>query len=76
MLQRVMSRFSVEICLSHSAKKFHREPFCVSLISGIERFYASESYVTVLCRNFFVSQAESFRRGIFSASLFSGIERC
>ena len=22
-LQRVMSRFSVEICLSHSAKKFH-----------------------------------------------------
>ena len=37
-------------------KNFVEEPFSVSLISGIERFYASESYVTILCRNFFVSQ--------------------
>ena len=37
-------------------KNFIGEPFCVSLISDIERFYASESYVTILSRNFFVSQ--------------------
>ena len=37
-------------------KNFVGEPFSVSLISGIERFYASESYVTIFCRNFFVSQ--------------------
>ena len=34
-------------------KNFVGEPSSVSLISGIERFYASESYVTILCRNFF-----------------------
>ena len=34
-------------------KNFVGEPFSVSLISGIERFYASESYVTILCRIFF-----------------------
>ena len=39
-------------------KNFVGEPFSVSLISGIERFYASESYVTVLCRNFFVSKCQ------------------
>ena len=38
-------------------KNFVGEPFSVSLISGIERFYASDSYVTILCRNFFVSQS-------------------
>ena len=44
-------------------KNFVGEPFSVSLLSGIERFYASESYVTILCRNFFVSQCENFCRG-------------
>ena len=29
------------------AKKFVREPFSVSLISGIEKFYASEGYVKI-----------------------------
>ena len=32
------------------------EPFSVSLISGIEKVYASEGYVTIFCRKFFVSQ--------------------
>ena len=31
-----VSRFSVEVFLSHSAEKFRGEPFSVSLISGIE----------------------------------------
>ena len=34
-------------------KNFVGEPFSVSLISGIEQFYASEGYVTIFCRNFF-----------------------
>ena len=37
-------------------KKFVGEPFRVSLISGIEKFYAWEVYVTVFRRIFFVSQ--------------------
>ena len=45
-------------------KNFVGEPFSVSLISGIERFYASESYITILCRNFLSRSAKKFRRGI------------
>ena len=37
-------------------KIFVGEPFSVSLISGIENFYASEGYVTIFRRKFFVSQ--------------------
>ena len=37
-------------------KKFIGEPFSVSLFSGIEKFYASEGYVTIFRRKFFVSQ--------------------
>ena len=37
-------------------KNFVGEPFSVSLISGIEKFYASEGYVTIFRRKFFVSQ--------------------
>ena len=37
-------------------KKFVGKPFSVSLISGIEKFYASEGYVTIFSRIFFVSQ--------------------
>ncbi len=33
-------------------KKFVGEPFRVSLISGIEKFYAQEGYVTIFCRIF------------------------
>ena len=57
-----MSRFSVESFLSHSAENFRRwtEPFSVSLISGIENFYASEGYVTIFRRKFFVSRCRKF----------------
>ena len=43
---------------SHSGEKFRRgESFSVSLISGIEKLYASEGYVTIFdfLSNFFVS---------------------
>ena len=31
------------------------EPFSVSLFSGIEKFYASEGYVTIFCRKCYLS---------------------
>ena len=37
-------------------KTFVGEPFSVALISGIEKFYASEVYVTIFRQKFFVSQ--------------------
>ena len=48
-------------------KNFVGEPFSVSLILGIENFYASEGYVTIF--DFFVEfflshSAEKFRRGM------------
>ena len=43
-----VSRFSFEIFLSHSAENLSTmESFSVWLISGIERLYASEGYVTI-----------------------------
>ena len=44
-------------------KNFVGQPFRVSLISDIEKFYASEGYVTIFCRNFLSHNAETFRRG-------------
>ena len=44
-------------------KNFVVEPFSVSLISGIEKFYASEGYVTIFCRNFLSRSAKKIRRG-------------
>ena len=44
-------------------KNFVGEPFSVSIISGIEKFYASEGYVTVFCRNFLSHSAKKVRRG-------------
>ena len=46
-------------------KNFVGELFSVSLISGIEKFYASDGYVTIFCRKFFVPQCRKFRRGTF-----------
>ena len=68
-MQKV-SRFSLEkvfvesFCLT-VPKIFLGQPFRVSLISGIETFYASEGYVTIFCRNFSSHSAEKFRRGTF-----------
>ena len=44
-------------------KIFVGQPFRVSLISVIEKFYASEGYVTIFCRNFLSHSAEKLRRG-------------
>ena len=44
-------------------KNFVGEPFSVSLISGIENFYASEGYVTIFCRNFLSGSSEKLCRG-------------
>ena len=46
-------------------KKFVEEHFRVSLISGIEKFYASEGYVTIFCHNFLSQSAEKFCMGTF-----------
>ena len=48
--------FPSEIFCLTVPKKIVGEPSRVSLISGIEKFYASEGYVTIFRRNFFVSQ--------------------
>ena len=42
--------------MSQSAEIFLGEPFNVSLISGVVKIFASESYVTILFPNIFVSQ--------------------
>ena len=44
-------------------KNFVREPFSVSLISDLEKFYAQKGYVKIFCRKFFVSQYRKHRRG-------------
>ena len=41
-------------------KNFVGEPFSVSLVSVIEKIYASEGYVTIICRIFFVSVPKNF----------------
>ena len=54
-----MSLFSGGKFLSYSTKNFVREPFKVLIISGFEKTYTSEGYVTIFHRNFFVSQYRS-----------------
>ena len=53
---------SKTFCLT-VAKNFVGEPFSVSLILGIEKFYASEDYVTIFCRNFLSHSTEKLCRG-------------
>ena len=55
--------FSSELFCLTVAKKIVGQPFRVSLISGIEKFYASEGYVTIFCRTFLSHNAEKCRRG-------------
>ena len=79
MLQRVMSRFSVENFLSHSAEKFRkgiRKGNCVTK-AGIKKCYASEGYVTIFRRKVFcLTVPINFVGEPFSVSLVSGIEKC
>ena len=42
---------------------FVGQTFRFSLISGIEQFYASDGYVTIFCRSFFLSQCPKFSLG-------------
>ena len=56
-------RFFVRTFLSHSCEKIVGEPFRVSLISGIEKIYASEGYVTIFVEIFLSHSTETFRRG-------------
>ena len=58
-----VSKFSFEQFFCESAEKFVGEPISVSLVSGIEKCYASEGYVTIFCRNFFVSQYRKTLQG-------------
>ena len=44
-------------------KDFVEEPFSLSLVSGIEKIYGSEGYVTILRLKFLSHSAENFRRG-------------
>ena len=72
-------RFSVEIFFVSVPKNFVGEPFSVSLISGIENFYASEGYVTIfdfLSIFFCLTVPKNFVGESFSVSLISGIEKC
>ena len=48
--------FPVKFICVTAPKNFVGEPFNVSLVSGIEKFYASEAYVTIFLRKVFVSQ--------------------
>ena len=50
MLKRVMSRFFVDFFCLTVPKKVVGESFSVSLVSGIEKFYASDGYVTIFRR--------------------------
>ena len=73
-----VARFSVDYFMSHSTETFVGEPFSASLISGIEKFYASEGYVTIFdfLKKFFVSQYRKISKG--NPSVFqkiSGIEK-
>ena len=70
------SKFPVEKFLSHNAEKFRGAKHRVSLISGFEKIFASDGYVSnpsVLCfRSFPVAKILSIRRGksIFSVENF------
>ena len=58
-------------------KKFVGEPFSVSLISGIEKVYASDGYVTIFRRSFCHAVPKNLAGEPFSAVFqkFSGSEK-
>ena len=53
---------SKNFCLT-LPKNFVEEPFSVSLISGIEKVYASDGYLTIFRRSFIVSQYRKTLQG-------------
>ena len=54
--ERSIKIFRHNFFVSQCRKNFVGEPFHVLLVSGIEKSYASEGYVSIFCRKFFVSQ--------------------
>ena len=64
-----LSRFPPEIFCLTVPKNFVAEPCIVSLISGTEKIYASEVYVTIFRRIFFcLTVPKNFVREPFCAS--------
>ena len=51
------------------------EAFTVAIIPGIEKFYASEGYVTIFCRFFCLTVPKNLVGESFSISLISSIEK-
>ena len=43
-------------------EKFVGQTFTVSLLSGLEKFYASDGYITIFCRIFVSDSVEKLRR--------------
>ena len=72
-----LSRFSVQIFLSHSAENFRRgELSSVSLFSGIEKNSRGGGSIKFSVEKFLSHNATHFRMGeSFSVSLNSGIEK-
>ena len=73
-----VSRFPPKTFCLTMLNNFVGEPFRVSLIWGIEKFYASEGYVTIFdfLSNFFCLKVpKNFVGDSFSVSLTSGIEK-
>ena len=65
--EREVSRFPSKIFCLTVPKNFVGEPFRVSLISGIEKSYASQGYITIFCRNFLSQSAKKFVGELFCA---------
>ena len=61
-------------CLS--AEKFRRATLCCVTNAGIEKFYASEGYLTIFCRNFCLTVPKNSLWEAFSVSLILGIKKC
>ena len=55
-----MSRSSVDFFSLTVPKNFAGQLFRVSLISGVEKFYASEGYVTIFRRIFCLTVPKNF----------------
>ena len=72
-----MSRFSLEIFLSHSAEILRRESFTVALISGTENVWIRRGeYQDIPSKIFCLTVPKNFVGESFSNSINSGIEKC
>ena len=58
--QGEVSRFLLKIFCLKVPKNAVGEPYSHSIISGVEKIFASKCYVTIFSRNFLVSQYRNF----------------